>query len=74
MPKLDFTALSALTARNESVEASASTLLASLFAEVQANINDPVALQAFVDRGTAATDALAAAVVANTDTPPAPAV
>jgi hypothetical protein len=62
---LDLAKLTDLTSRNESVEASAANLLTTLFAEVQANINNPVALQALVDRGTASTDALAAAI-ANT--------
>jgi len=38
----------------------------SLFADVEANKNDPAALQALVDRGRAANDKLAAAVLANT--------
>ncbi len=62
---LDLAALTDLTTRNESVEASAATLLQTLFDEVQANLNDPAALQALVDRGKLATDALATAI-ANT--------
>ncbi len=69
MPPLDFTALADLTTRNESVEASAATLLVTLFNEVQANINDPAALQALVDRGKLATDALAAAIAASPAAP-----
>lgn len=66
MPPLDFSALEAELTRNDEVDASAKALMEALFAEVEANKGDPVALQALVDRGRAANDALAAAVVANT--------
>lgn len=67
---LDFTALEAELARNDAVDASAKALMESLFAEVEASKNDPTALQALVDRGRAANDSLAAAVVANTPAAP----
>ena len=63
---LDFSALEAELNRNDEVDASAKALMESLFAEVEANKNNPAALQALVDRGRAANDALAAAVLANT--------
>ena len=63
---LDFTALEAEIARNESVDASASALLKQLFDEVEANKTDPVALQAIIDRVRASNDSLSAAVSANT--------
>jgi hypothetical protein len=63
---LDFTALAASTTDEETVVDSATALLDSLFAEVEALKGDPVALQAFVDRGRAASAKLAASVAANT--------
>lgn len=63
---LDFTALEAEVARNETVDGSASALLAALFAEVEAAKDDPAQIQAIVDRVRASNDALAAAVAANT--------
>ncbi len=63
---LDFAALEAELTRNDAVDASAKALMESLFAEVEANKGNPAALQALVDRGRAANDALAAAVAANT--------
>ena len=68
--KLDFTALEAELTRNDTVDASAKLLMETLFAEVEANKGDPAALQALVDRGRAANDTLAAAVVANTPAAP----
>ncbi|MEP7304193.1 MAG: hypothetical protein ABJA98_01620 [Acidobacteriota bacterium] len=70
MPPLDLTALTDEVARNESVDASASALLTTLFNAVEAAKNDPAAIQAIVDRVRSSNDALAAAVVANTSTPP----
>jgi len=55
----------------ETVDGSASTLITQLLAEVEANKNDPAAIQALVDRAKAATANLAAAVAAGT-APPAP--
>ncbi len=63
---LDFSALEAELNRNDSVDDSAKVLMERLFTEVEANKNDPAALQALVDRGRAANDSLAAAVVAFT--------
>lgn len=66
VPMLDFSSLEAEVAEQETADASAATLLNSLFAEVEANKTNPVMLQKLVDRGRAATSALAAAVTANT--------
>lgn len=63
---LDFTALETEVSRDATVNGSASTLIERLAAEVEANKNDPAALQAFVDRLRGQNDALAAAVEANT--------
>lgn len=68
--KLDFTALEAEVTRAETIDASASALMKTLFDAVEANKNDPAALQALVDRGRAANDALVAAVTANTPQAP----
>lgn len=75
MPPLDFTALAQEITDLEAGVPSAVKLMDTLFSEVQANINDPAALQALVDRGRAQITALAAAVVADTPgTAPAPPV
>ena len=63
---LDLSALEAEVTRDESVDSSASTLLKTLFDEVEAHKNDPVAIQALVDRVRASNDSLSAAVSANT--------
>ncbi len=63
---LDLTALTAEVERNESVDGSASTLLKTLFDEVEANKGNPAAIQAIVDRVRASNDSLSAAVAANT--------
>jgi len=63
---LDLTALEAEVARDETVNGSAATLLKTLFDEVEANKGNPAAIQAIVDRVRTQSDALAAAVVANT--------
>jgi hypothetical protein len=63
---LDLTALEAEVTRNETVDGSASALLKTLFDAVEAAKNDPVAIQAIVDRVRASNDALSAAVSANT--------
>jgi hypothetical protein len=65
-PMLDLTDLTAEVDRLESVDASAELLLKQLFDAVEANINDPAALQALVDRARAASDSLVAAISANT--------
>jgi hypothetical protein len=67
-PTLDLTALEAEVTRNESVDASASALLKTLFDAVEAAKNDPAAIQAIVDRVRNSNDALTAAVAANTET------
>jgi peptidoglycan hydrolase CwlO-like protein len=61
---LDLTALTEEVTRLETVEASAVTLLHTLVDEVAALKNDPVELQALVDRIKASGDDLAAAVAA----------
>ncbi len=66
MAPLDLTALTDEVTRNESVDASASALLKTLFDAVEAAKNDPIAIQAIVDRVRNSNDALAAAVAANT--------
>jgi len=63
---LDLAALQAEIERDQAVNTSAITLLASLAAQLEANINDPAALQVLVDQLKSNQDALAAAVAANT--------
>ena len=63
---LDLTALQAEIERDEAVNSSAITLIASLVAEIEANIEDPAALAVLVERLKASQDGLAAAVSANT--------
>jgi hypothetical protein len=61
---------------NNTLIGSAVTLIGGLAAQIQANVNDPVALQALADSLKQNDDTLAAAVVANTPAPtppPAPA-
>lgn len=58
--------LTAEVARNTTVDASAITLLNGLAAQIATLKNDPVALQALADSMKSSSDALAAAVVANT--------
>lgn len=71
---LDLTALEAELTRNDSVDASAKLLMERLFAEFEANKNNPAAIQALVDRARSANDNLATAVAANTpaEAPPTP--
>lgn len=52
--------------RNSSVDDSAITLLTTLAARIEELKNDPTALQALVDNMRSSSDALAAAVAANT--------
>lgn len=52
--------------RNNEVDAGAITLLTTLAARLEEAKNDPVAIQALVDQLRGSSDALAAAVVANT--------
>lgn len=69
---LDFSALETTIGELETVVGSADALMDALFAEVEANKNNPAALQALVDRGRVAKDALAASVVENTPSAPEP--
>ena len=62
----DLTALTAEVARNTEVDQSAITLLNGLAAQIEALKTDPVALQALADTMRGSSDALAAAVLANT--------
>jgi uncharacterized coiled-coil protein SlyX len=63
---LDLTTLTDEVTRLETVQAGAVTLLHTLADEVAALKNDPVALQALVDRIKASDDLLSEALVANT--------
>jgi hypothetical protein len=63
---IDLTALEAEVTRDSEVDSSAATLITALAAAVEASKNDPVALQALVDRLRTQTDSLAGAVAANT--------
>lgn len=65
----DLTVLSAQVQANTDVEASAVQLIEGLAAQIASLKNDPVALQALADKLKASSDALAAAVVANTPQP-----
>src|SRR5512138_1769637 len=58
--------LTAEVARNTQVDQSAITLLTGLAAQIEALKGDPVALQGLADSLKSSSDALAAAVVANT--------
>ena len=62
----DLTALTAEVARNTAVDQSAIALLTGLAAQIEALKTDPVALQALADTMKGSSDALAAAVLANT--------
>jgi hypothetical protein len=63
---MDLSGLEAEVTEQETVDASAATLLNSLFSAFEASKTDPAAIQALVDRGRAATVALSAAITANT--------
>jgi len=69
----DLTALTAQVAENTTVEASAVTLIQGLAAALAAAGTDPVALGALQTQLKTSSDALAAAVAANTPAAPAPA-
>lgn len=58
--------------KETTVEQSVITLLNQFASQVQANITDPIKLQAVLDAVTANTTALAAAVTANTPVVPTP--
>ena len=62
----DLTALTAEVERNTSVDQSAIALLTGLAAQIEALKTDPVALQTLADQMKGSSDALAAAVLANT--------
>jgi len=64
-------AVATITAEDDAVD-SAIILINTLVAQVQANINNPTALQALLDTAKAKTQALAQAVAANTPAAPAP--
>jgi chromosome segregation ATPase len=66
----DLTALTAEVTRNTEVDQSAIALLTGLAAQIEALKTDPVALQALADTMKGSSDALAAAVVANTPVAP----
>jgi hypothetical protein len=65
----DLTALTAEVQRNTDVDSSAIVLLNGLAAQIEALKTDPVALQQLADTMRQSSDALAAAVVANTPAP-----
>lgn len=71
---LDLTSLADEVTEQETVTEGATTLMNTLFAEVEANKTDPAALQALVDRGRGATAKLAKAILDNTETPAVPGV
>lgn len=66
-------ALTAEVERSATVQASVVALVKGLAAEIAANKDDPVALQALADKLAASDNATADAVVANTPATPAPA-
>ncbi len=69
--------LQAAVTRNTDVDSSAVQLLQGLSAQLAAMKNDPVAIQALADSMNSSSDALAAAVIANTpaaNPPPEPTV
>lgn len=69
---LDLTALKEQITRNRTVAGSAKALLEHLFAEFEANKNNPAAIQALVDEFRADIDAEVAAITANTPAEPPP--
>jgi len=66
----DLSALTAEVARNTEVDSSAIALLTGLAAQIEALKTDPVALQTLADQMKGSSDALAAAVLANTPAAP----
>ena len=66
----DLTVLTAEVERNITVDESAIVLLTGLAAQIEALKTDPVALQALADTMRGSSDALAAAVLANTPAAP----
>lgn len=63
---LDFSGLEAELTRDNDVNSSAATLIAALATQVEATKGDPAKVQALADQLRAQSDALAAAVAANT--------
>ena len=63
--------LTAQVTENTSVEGSAAQLLANLSAIIAANANNPAALQALSSQLKVSSDALTAAITANTPAAPA---
>jgi hypothetical protein len=63
---LDLTQLTAEVERDNTVDQSAITLITGLAAALEAAKGDPVAVQALADKLRAQSDALAAAITANT--------
>lgn len=68
---LDLSQLEAEVARDSDVNSSAATLISALADEVEATKGDPAKVQELADRLRAQSDALAAAVAANTPGAPA---
>jgi hypothetical protein len=66
----DLSVLTAEVERNTAVDESAIALLTGLAAQIEALKTDPVALQSLADTMRGSSDALAAAVVANTPVAP----
>jgi len=67
---LDLSALESEVTRDNDVASSASTLISALATALEQTKGDPAAVQALADRLRAQTDALAAAVAANTPAGP----
>ena len=67
---INFTALEAEITRDNDVNSSAATLIASLAKEIADNVENPEALELLVTRLREQSDALAAAVAANTPAEP----
>lgn len=70
MPTPQLDALTAEVTRNTEVDAGAIALINGLAAKIVELKNDPVALQALADSMKSSSDALAAAVTANTPSEP----
>jgi hypothetical protein len=66
MGDVNLVALEETVTKVETVAASAKALIEGFAAEVEAHKDDPIAIQALVDRARVAADSLGAAVEANT--------
>jgi hypothetical protein len=66
----DLTALTAQVVENTQLEGSAVQLIQNIAAQMAAARNDPIAVQALVDKLQASATALSAAVIANTPAAP----